>query len=222
LHVKLDFRPSPCSCFVHASTADIAREQEEGLALLFRRGLELALKIQEDAMAAESADERARLGGAFHRIARGVRQTAALRTRLAADVRRAEREDQTEVIRLDERRVARRRAQVKTTVERLIWSEAESEDAANALLDDLDTLLGEDELYGRLAEGEVETHIARLREELGLSQTALAGEGADPGGASAPEAPGDPSPAWIPAVSGPGEGREPAPVMPDHPFRSSA
>ena len=55
------------------STAEIAREQEEGLALLFQRGLELALKVQEDAMTAETADERARLAVAFHRIARGVR-----------------------------------------------------------------------------------------------------------------------------------------------------
>ena len=191
------------------STADIAREQEEGLALLFQRGLELALKIQEDAMAAESAEERARLGAAFHRIARGVRQTAALRTRLAADARRGEREEQAEVIRLDERRVARRKAQVKARVERLIWTEAESEDAADALLDDLETRLGEDELYGRLAEGEVEAHIARLSEELGLSQGAHAGEG-------------DPASAWNTAGAGTNERRERPPVIPDHPFRSSA
>ena len=204
------------------STADIAREQEEGLALLFQRGLELALRIQEDAMAAETADERARLGAAFHRIARGVRQTAALRTRLANDARRSDRDDQTEVIRLDERRVARRKAQVKASVERLIWSEAESEDAADTLLDDLETLLGEDELYGRLAEGEVETHIARLREELGLSQIAHPGEGADKSSASTREAPGDPSAARMPAMAGTSEGREPLPAVPDHPFRSSA
>ena len=192
-----------------ASTGDIAREQEEGLALLFQRGLELALKIQEDAMAAETADERARLGGAFHRIARGVRQTAALRARLAADARRGEREDQAEVIRLDERRVAKRRAQVKATVERLIWTEAEGEDAADTLLDDLETLLAEDELYGRLAEGEVEAHVARLREELGLSPTAHPSEG-------------DQSSADVPAVARSGERPDRPPVIPDHPFRSSA
>ncbi len=205
-----------------ASTADIAREQEEGLALLFQRGLELALRMQEDAMAAETADERARLGAAFHRISRGVRQTAALRTRLAADARRAEREGEADVIRLDERRIARRKAQVKATVERLIWTEAESEDDAEALLGDLETRLGEDELYGRLAEGEVETHIARLREELGLSQADHPGEGGDTGGAPDREVPDDSASACVPATAGTREGREPAPVIPDHPFRSSA
>jgi hypothetical protein len=194
-----------------ASTTDTAREQEEGLALLFQRGLELALKIQEDAMAAETADERARLAVAFHRIGRGVRQTAALRTRLAGDARRAEREGQTEVIRLDERRLARRKAQVKATVERLIWTEAETEDAAEALLDHFDTMLGEDDLYGRLAEGDVEMHIARLSAELGLSRTPPPGEGADT----------DTS-ARMPANAKTGEGSEPASaVIPDHPFRSS-
>jgi hypothetical protein len=192
------------------SPTDIAREQEEGLALLFQRGLELALKVQEDAMAAEAADERARLAVAFHRIARGVRQTAALRTRLADDARRAERETQTEVVRLDERRIARRKAQVKATVERLIWTEAESEDAAEALLDDLETVLGEDDLYGRLAEGEVEMHIARLSEALGLSRTPPSG-GADTSAASA----------RLPALAETDEGSEPAAVIPDHPFRSS-
>ncbi|MDB5417947.1 MAG: hypothetical protein JWP50_1366, partial [Phenylobacterium sp.] len=64
------------------SAADIAREQDAGLKRLYERGLELAEKMQEDAMAAATADERARLGAAFHRISRGVRQTAALRVKL--------------------------------------------------------------------------------------------------------------------------------------------
>ncbi len=111
---------------------------------------------------------------------------------------------------------------MKATVERLIWTEAESEDDAEALLGDLETRLGEDELYGRLAEGEVETHIARLREELGLSQADHPGEGGDTGGAPDREVPDDSASACVPATAGTREGREPAPVIPDHPFRSSA
>src|SRR5512143_291336 len=104
-----------------ASTADIVREQEAGLALLFQRGLELALRVQEDAMAAETAAERAALATSFHRVARGVRQTAALRTKLAGDARRAERDEAAEVVRLDQVRVARRQDQVRAAVHRLIW-----------------------------------------------------------------------------------------------------
>ncbi|MDB5495534.1 MAG: hypothetical protein JWP86_2871, partial [Phenylobacterium sp.] len=73
------------------SAADIAREQDAGLKRLYERGLELAERMQEDAMAAATADERARLGAAFHRICRGVRQTAALRVKLAGDATRCDR-----------------------------------------------------------------------------------------------------------------------------------
>jgi hypothetical protein len=191
------------------SAEDIANELEEGLARLFQRGLDLALRIQDDAMAAESAEERARLGGAFHRISRGVRQTAALRIRLANHVRRAGREDQAEVARLDRRHAERRKAQVKATVERLIWTEAESEDAAESLVDGLESLLEEDDLYGRLADGEVEAHIARLSEELGLSPDVDAVESSDPSSTYAPAPRSNP-------------GRGPPPIVGDHPIRSSA
>ena len=58
--------------------ADIAREQDAGLQQLFQAGLELALQVQANAMAAEP-EAQARLSLSFHRLARGVRQTAALR-----------------------------------------------------------------------------------------------------------------------------------------------
>src|SRR4029079_14867681 len=94
------------------SAADIVRDQEEGLALLFQRGLELALQVQDDAMATETPEERAKLAAAFHRISRGVRQTAPLRARLAGEAKRAERESAAEVVRLDEARTAKRKKQV--------------------------------------------------------------------------------------------------------------
>ncbi|MDB5417318.1 MAG: hypothetical protein JWP50_737, partial [Phenylobacterium sp.] len=136
------------------SATDIAHEQDEGLQLLFQRGLELALKIQDDAMEAETADERARLGSAFHRISRGVRQTAALRAKLAGHVTRGEREQAAEVLSLETARVARRKAQVKATVERLIWTETETQEREDHLCDLLETFLDEDDLHGRLADGD--------------------------------------------------------------------
>jgi hypothetical protein len=158
-------------------------------------------------MAAETADERARIGAAFHRISRGVRQTAALRIRIAREAQRAEREDQAEAVRLDQRRAETRKAQVKATIERLIWTEAEGDDSAEALLDHFETLLGEEDLYGRLADGEVESHIVRLREELGLSPPT------DPAAASAPVS------HWSPAFIAKPEAAPPP--IPDQPFRAS-
>ena len=158
------------------SAADIAREQDEGLQLLFQRGLELALKIQDDAMAAETADQRARLGAAFHRISRGVRQTAALRAKLAGDATRCEREATAEGVSLEIARVARRKAQVKATVERLIWSETETQEREDHLCDLLDTFLDEDHLHGRLADGDIDAHIARICGEIGLPIPPSSGE----------------------------------------------
>jgi hypothetical protein len=160
------------------SPADIAREQDEGLRQLFQAGLELALQVQAHAMAAEPADQ-ARLATAFHRISRGVRQTAALRMKLACDVQRAEREATAEVIRLEDRRVARRKTRLQATVGRLIWREAEKPDSdlhGDNLIDDLEKLLAADEAAGFLADGEIEHHIARLCQELRLPSP-LAGEG---------------------------------------------
>jgi hypothetical protein len=198
------------------SPADIAAQHDAGLALLFERGLELALRVQEDAMAAEMAEERAKLAHAFHRISRGVRQTAALRAKLAHafhrisrgvrqtaalraklahDAVRAERDETAEVVRLNERRVAKRRAQVRATVERLIWTEAETPERAEHLVSDLETFLDEDEVHGRLDDGEVEAHIVRLAAELGLkpppSEAREIGEGA-----SAPDAYRPAAPEW--------------------------
>src|SRR5207302_3593915 len=94
LFVKF-FASSPllCSTYVLMHTpADIAREQDAGLQQLFQAGLELALQVQAQAMAAQPA-EQARLGLAFHRLSRGVRQTAALRMKLAREAERAGRDD---------------------------------------------------------------------------------------------------------------------------------
>src|SRR4051812_15140652 len=103
------------------SAADIAREQDEGLRLLFQGGLALALKVQDDAMAAATPDDRARLGNAFHRLSRGVRQTAALRMRLAREAERAGREAAAEVVEQGKARVERRKAQITAEVGRLCW-----------------------------------------------------------------------------------------------------
>jgi hypothetical protein len=86
------------------SAADIARERDEGLKLLFQAGLELSLQVQAHAMAAEPA-EQARLSLTFHRLSRGVRQTAALRMKLAREAERSGRETAEDLVQVDKRRL---------------------------------------------------------------------------------------------------------------------
>jgi hypothetical protein len=151
------------------STADdLARMHEQGLTLLFQRGLELALRIQEDAMAAEAPEERAKLAVAFHRISRSVRQTAALQMRLAREAKRAEREARDEAAGAAKARVERHGDRVRAAVQRLIWTEAEDDEAVS-LIADLDDFLEADALDDDFLETPVEAHVARLSEALGLA-----------------------------------------------------
>jgi len=76
-------------------------------------------------------------------------------------------------------RTHQRKAQVRAAMERIIWTECESDDA-EALVDSLDDLLSESALYDGFAEGEVEAHIAHIREALGLSAEIIPLKGADP------------------------------------------
>jgi hypothetical protein len=159
------------------SAADIAREQDEGLKQLFQAGLELSLQVQANAMAAEPV-EQARLSLTFHRLSRGVRQTAALRMKLARDAERSGREMAAEVIQLDKRRLAKRKAHVKAAVECLIWTEAESDEAEAALKADLEDLLDIESQDAETFEAEPPgAQIARLAEVIGLKDPPPQGEG---------------------------------------------
>jgi hypothetical protein len=211
--------------------ADIAAEQDEGLKLLFEAGLELALQVQADAMAAEPG-ERAGMALAFHRLSRGVRQTAALRMRLARDAERAGRETLLYAEKLETARADQRKGQLKAGVEALIWNEAERLDDPDELKDTLAELLDSEiqdpETF--LSES-LDAHIARIAGCLGLDPP-LAGEGVgrsptDEGSHAAPHSPSsaEPDSPAQPLIRAAGAAHllpqgEKAPI-PDHPFRSS-
>jgi hypothetical protein len=186
-----------------SSAADIANEQDEGLKLLFQAGLELALQVQANAMAAEPA-EQARLSLTFHRLSRGVRQTAALRMKLAREAERSGREVAADVIQLDQRRLDKRKAHVKAAVECLIWTEAESADAIDALKEDLSDLLDIETQDAPTFESEpLDAQIERLARVIGVPQSAHPREGGDPSGRSATQAPASPAQPLIrPASAG--------------------
>jgi hypothetical protein len=158
------------------SAADIASELDDGLKQLFDAGLELSLQVQADAMAAEPA-ERARLGITFHRLSRGVRQTAALRLRIAREAERSGREASAEIIQLDQRRLAKRKAHVKAAVECLIWTEAESDEALEDLKAKFEELLDIETQDADTFEAEpLDAQIARLAWVIGLSVPPPQGE----------------------------------------------
>jgi phosphoglycolate phosphatase-like HAD superfamily hydrolase len=162
--------------------------QERILAELSELGLALARDLQARALAADDTAEASELGLAFHRVARSVRQTLALQSRLERDRQRAEREDRADVQRAETARAERRRAQVKFAVERCVFSEADGSEAER-LLDELDDRLEEDTLSDAFAgDDPIEAHIARICADLGVEPPrplAVAG---------AADAPSDPHP----------------------------
>ena len=175
------------------SAADIASELDDGLKQLFDAGLELAMQVQANAMAAEPA-EQARLAITFHRLSRGVRQTAALRMKLAREAERSGREATAEVISLERRRLDKRKGQVKAAIQNLIWSEAEPDDSTFNL--DLEELLDIETQDPETFQAEdLEDQVQRFAIMLGLESPPPCGEGAGGGDVSSePDRPG-PDPA---------------------------
>jgi 2'-5' RNA ligase len=92
----------------------------------------------------------------------------ALEAKLKRDLARQDQEARAEAVRAAEIRVHTRKAQVRAAVERLIWTEAEGDEEAERLIDELGEHLEEAALNQGFADDPVEIHIARLRAALGL------------------------------------------------------
>lgn len=140
------------------------------LAELAEIGMGLARVLAGRAQAAETPEAAEGLALAFHRISRSVRLTLALESRLAREqavVRRVQGHRRRE---LDEIRLP----QVRHALACEIWNEADGAEA-EALLEDLETLLSEEVLFERLSSGPLDAVIGRLRGELNLSAEALGG-----------------------------------------------
>lgn len=185
---------------------EMAERHGRHLAELAELGMALARDVQARALAAEDAAAAADLGRTFHTVARTIRQSVALEARLERDRARQAREDQVQAVRETETRLRVRKDQIRSAVERLIWNEAE-DDEADDLIERLDDLLDTDERRGHLTDGDVEAHIARARHVLGLS-------------APDPSPPADAAPTDRPAPSP--TGHEATPRVFDGPWRSSA
>jgi hypothetical protein len=151
-----------------ADATDMTERHGRILAELSELGLALARGVQAQALAADDPASAADLSLAFHRVSRSVRQTLALEARLERDRNQKDREDRAEAAREAERRVQHRKSQVRMAVERLVWNEAE-DDEAERLLAELENLLDEEALSDNFTEAPLDVHIARICKELGLA-----------------------------------------------------
>ena len=125
-------------------------------------GLGMARDLHARQAVAETASDAAQLAEAFHKISRSVRQSLALKARLA----RAERQDRLPAARDVQELRALTRARVREGCARLIWTEAEG-DEAERLEDRLDTLLDTADLTDDDL-GPVMDQIAAIARRLGL------------------------------------------------------
>lgn len=156
---------------------DMADRHARVLARLTELGLALAERTFEDAQAAETPAERIEAVKAFHTVSRSVRQCVALEARLtrqqAQDARETERtQAQAPPPKPTGAEIARRIAGVREAVTRVIWHEAEDDDTAAWLQDDL-----EDDLFNGCQRDDfcaepLDDHIVRLCLEMGLSEDA--------------------------------------------------
>jgi hypothetical protein len=163
-------------------------QQDRALSELLELGMSAAREVHASLVAAEEARAICELSLAFNRVSRSVRQTIALQAKVVRDRRRDDRDEAVDARRAGEARVSRRKSQVKAAVERLIWTEAE-DDEAERLIDDLDDLICEDALYDSFTEEPVEAHIARICADLGIAApppegAPAAGEGVSAAGLS--------------------------------------
>ncbi|TAJ71092.1 MAG: hypothetical protein EPO51_15055 [Phenylobacterium sp.] len=156
---------------------DMAERHARVLARLTELGLALAERTFEDAEAAETPAERIEAVKAFHTVSRSVRQTVALEAKLtrqqAQDLREAERiAAATPPRKPSGANLARRINAVRDAVTRVIWHEAEDDDTAAWLEEMLADGMAEGFQRDDFCAEPLDDHIARLCQEMGLSEEA--------------------------------------------------
>ena len=153
--------------FVFFVFMEMADRHARLLAELAEIGMAAAREPGAAIAEAETAERKATLATALHRVSRSVRQSIFLEARLVRDLARADRESAAEARDEVKRRTERRKGQLAALVERRIWDEHEEDEARN-----LEILLAEfiakDASLDDFLTAPLETHVARLCADLGL------------------------------------------------------
>lgn len=142
---------------------DMAARHGAMLGELAELGMDLARGLKARADAAASDAEAERLAIAFHRIARDVRLTLALESRLACERETIVRHEQARV----RERVETHKDRVRAVLTGAIWREREGE-AVEDLLAELDERVEGLALFEGFLERPIEAWVCVLRAELGL------------------------------------------------------
>ena len=146
----------------------IADPDEQMLARLAALDLAAAEKAHGKLMAAEEAGEIAELGRTYQRLARSLRQTLALKARLAREREMAANQPKPPRSGPGAHATVKRMRELRLGVVRVIWDEQEREDALD-LEDALDGLIARDSFEDDFAAEPLDDHVARICLELGLS-----------------------------------------------------
>ena len=112
------------------ATADMHERHARLLGRLAELGMALAEDLHARALSADTPQEAETLASGFHKLSRSVRQSLALEARLRRDAERVRREEETQAETDAAKPAIRRRAEAKARLDRLIWTEAETEHTA--------------------------------------------------------------------------------------------
>lgn len=156
---------------------DMAERHARVLARLTELGLALAEQTFEDAQGAETPAERMEAVKAFHTVSRSVRQCVALEARLVRQQAQDAREAERALAAAPPRKpggaeLSRRISVVRDAVTRVIWHEVEDDESAAWLEEMLDEGIASDCVRDDFCAEPLDDHIARLCQEMGLSEDA--------------------------------------------------
>jgi hypothetical protein len=150
-----------------SETLDIS--DEEMLSRLAACDLSAAERVHSRLMAAEETADIAELGRTYQRIARSLRQTLALKARFKREREAADKGARP--VKAGGVEVAQRVRAVRAAVARVIWNEAEGEEAADHE-EDLDDKLSVEILMSGFCAEPLDDQVARICLEMELSAEA--------------------------------------------------